>query len=150
MLLLCLLWARSDTDIFGLLWSLQERELDDDLSKGVKAALASGPKAGWGSWAGLGAAPQKPNKRVLAAAAKAEQEAIKAKRARLDAQLPTVIINEKRQKRSASLKIAQVRVCSLLAEAFGVSRWLSCCALVLFVMCRCRTRSQARSSMSGL
>ncbi|KAG5187206.1 small-subunit processome, partial [Tribonema minus] len=65
-------------------------------------------KAGWGSWAGMGARPAQPSKRALAEAEKAKLEAEKAKKARSDASLPTVIINQKRHKASANLKIAQV------------------------------------------
>eukprot|EP00611_Tribonema_gayanum_P000391 TRINITY_DN10265_c0_g1_i1.p2 TRINITY_DN10265_c0_g1~~TRINITY_DN10265_c0_g1_i1.p2 ORF type:complete len:158 (-),score=23.50 TRINITY_DN10265_c0_g1_i1:168-620(-) len=65
-------------------------------------------KAGWGSWAGMGARPAQPSKRALAEAEKAKLEAEKAKKARSDASLPTVIINQKRHKASARLKIAQI------------------------------------------
>jgi U3 small nucleolar RNA-associated protein 14 len=84
-------------------------------------------RAGWGSWAGLGVREQRPSKRALEAKAKAEADAAAAKRARLDAQLPTVVITEKRQKRSAKLKIAQV--CVLVRAVFICSRALNsvCC-----------------------
>jgi U3 small nucleolar RNA-associated protein 14 len=89
--------------------------MDDDAkgatSSGKHSANDSNARAGWGSWAGLGVREQRPSKRALEAKAKAKADAAAAKRARLDAQLPTVIITEKRQKRSAKLKIAQVRVC---------------------------------------
>ncbi|CAM9448432.1 unnamed protein product, partial [Discosporangium mesarthrocarpum] len=82
--------------------------VDKEVSGGREKA--PGQMAGWGSWAGEGA--PKPRKAVLKREREREKaqaaEELKRKKARKDDSLPKVIINEKRQKRSAKYSIAAV------------------------------------------
>jgi U3 small nucleolar RNA-associated protein 14 len=85
-----------------------EQDAEDAVgSKKGKAGDAMG-MAGWGSWTGMGAPQPRKSRRQIETEklARAKKEA--AKQGRADASLPTVIINPKRQKRSAPLKLAQV------------------------------------------
>lgn len=85
-----------------------EMDFDASLLQGKKGKNNLVIKAGWGSWVGMGVQERKPSPKEIAA--KAAQAAVidAAKKARKDASLPTVILNEKRQKSGAKLKVAQV------------------------------------------
>ncbi|CAB1097096.1 unnamed protein product [Ectocarpus sp. CCAP 1310/34] len=85
----------------------KDDEIEGELAKGLEKL--PGTLAGWGAWAGDGApAPRGPTKRqVLAKNAQVKkEEAIK--KARKDDRLPKVVLNEKRQKRSAKYMVSEV------------------------------------------
>lgn len=86
----------------------KEDEVNASVSKGREKL--PGDVAGWGSWAGEGApAPSLAfiKRRREVEAAQAEKED-KLKKARKDDRLPRVMINDKRQKRSAKYMVAEV------------------------------------------
>ncbi|CAM9978280.1 unnamed protein product [Ectocarpus sp. 4 AP-2014] len=92
-----------------------ESEFKDSKDDEIEGELANGREklpgtlAGWGAWAGDGApAPRGPTKhQVLAKNAQVKkEEAIK--KARKDDRLPKVVLNEKRQKRSAKYMVSEV------------------------------------------
>ena len=64
--------------------------------------------SGWGSWGGMGvAAPKSRKKKRVAKKLQAPDKAAP-KRKRQDDQLPTVIINEKRVKKTSSYKVSAI------------------------------------------
>ena len=73
-----------------------------------KAAEDDGKVSGWGSWGGMGVkAPKKKKKKNLPKKLQAPDKA-PAKRKRADEQLPTVIINEKRIKKTSAYKVSEI------------------------------------------
>ncbi|CAM9541141.1 unnamed protein product, partial [Phaeothamnion confervicola] len=87
----------------------KELEADSEAAKGrAKGARDAAASAGWGSWTGMGTVAPRPNKRQREDEERAAEAADAAKRARKDSRLPAVMLNERRQKRSAKFKIAEV------------------------------------------